>query len=247
MRKPVVSVVSYLNSYPFVYGLEYSGLAKSMELLKDPPARCAERLIKGEAVAGLIPIAALIDLPKYNIISDFVIAAKGHVKSVLLLSQVPPAQINQIVLDSESRSSNALTKVLAKNYWRKDIDWVNSNEGISLERIPETMIAIGDKAFQLAPLFPYKVDLAAEWFDMTGLPFVFAVWAGQQDFVLAGFNEALEWGVNHKAEAVKQYGSAGISHSDAVDYLNHNILYKLNDDCRKAMELFLILLKEITP
>lgn len=247
MTHPIVSVVSYLNSYPFVYGLEHSGLIKGFDLIKDTPAFCADRLASGEAIAGLVPVAALALLPNSKLISEFAIAAHGNVRSVLLLSKVPLQKISQIVFDPESLSSNALTRILAVKYWNLEIEWKRVAEVPNPMALPETMIAIGDKAFQLAPAYPFCIDLAAEWYKMTGLPFVFAVWAGNSSLIPQQFNEALEWGIARKEEAIKQYGSAGISVEEAISYLNNNIQYKMNADCYKAMDLFLRLLKEITP
>ncbi|MEP7264588.1 MAG: MqnA/MqnD/SBP family protein, partial [Bacteroidota bacterium] len=83
-EKVKVSVVSYLNSKPFAFGIENSTLRNQMEVTYDNPAKCAQRLIDGDADVGLVPVAVIPFIKNAEIISDYCIAAEGKVESVLL-------------------------------------------------------------------------------------------------------------------------------------------------------------------
>jgi len=103
-QKVRVSVVSYLNSKPFAYGIENSAIRNSIDVTYDNPAKCAQRLMDDEADIGLVPIAVIPSIKNAHIISDYCIAAEGKVESVLLLSQVPVEEIETIILDNQSRT-----------------------------------------------------------------------------------------------------------------------------------------------
>ena len=135
MDKIRISAVKYANTYPFIYGIMESGFYKKVILETDHPADCAAKLISGRADIGLIPVAALPLLKEYYIISDYCIGANGNVKTVMLLSNCSFDEIKTIYLDYRSRSSVNLTKVLAKNSWKKDFVWVDTAAGFDFTGI----------------------------------------------------------------------------------------------------------------
>ncbi len=119
MQKIKISSVSYINSLPFIYGIENSIFLNGNHILyKDSPANCADKLISNTIDLGLIPVAEILKIKNPQIISDYCIGAVGKVRTVLLLSQVPLSEINTILLDYESRTSVNLVKVLAEEFWK---------------------------------------------------------------------------------------------------------------------------------
>ena len=124
-----VSLISYLNSRPFLYGLENDPLRDHIRIFLDIPSRTADKLIHHQADVGLVPVGALIDLPGYRIVSDYCIGAVGAVRTVVLASDVPLEEIDCIVLDYQSRSSVLLARVLARFLWKKEYSWENSSTG----------------------------------------------------------------------------------------------------------------------
>ena len=118
MNKIRVSAVSYTNTKPFVYGLQHSGILDRIDLSLDIPSDCAAKVISDEADLGLIPVAALLSIPEYHIISDFCIGADGPVDSVFLFSEKPVEEIRSVSLDAQSRTSNGLARVLLKYHWK---------------------------------------------------------------------------------------------------------------------------------
>ncbi len=167
-RSVKVSCVSYLNSTPFDHGLLQHDFAGKLDLSLDIPSVCANKLITGKADIGLVPVAAISDIPGAQRISKWCIGADGPVKSVTLLSSVPLDQIETILLDYHSVTSVNLTKVLAKCFWKIKPVWINAKEGFEKNVVGTTAaVIIGDRSLEMQHLFPYVYDLAGEWKNYT--------------------------------------------------------------------------------
>jgi chorismate dehydratase len=251
MDKIRISAVKYANTYPFIYGLKKSGLDKSVILETDHPADCAIKLISGKADIGLVPVASLPLIKDYHIISDFCIGTNGIVRTVLLLSNCPFEEIETIYLDYRSLSSVSLTKVLAKNSWKRDFKWINTSKEFDFKNIGfnEAVVLIGDQCFEFETSFRYKLDLGMEWKNYCGLPFVFACWASNKDVdekFTEDFNEALKSGVENIDAVVTYFKKTGpITGPSLKSYLNDNIDYDFNNDKKKGLNLFLKLMQNI--
>ena len=239
MNKIRISAVSYTNTKPFVYGLQHSDIIDLIDLSLDIPSDCAKKLIDGQADIGLVPVVALLDIPDYHIISDYCIGAVTAVNSVFIFSNKPVEEIRTLRLDSESRTSNQLAKVLLKNYWRQQPEFVTSGEA-------DAFVEIGDRTFGKKDKFPYAYDLAEEWIKFTGLPFTFAVWASNkfipQDFI-DKFNTALKFGLDHREEVIKQLPEN--KDFDLEDYLRRHIDFSLDQKKQEALDKFLSLVRSL--
>lgn len=242
-----ISAVSYLNTFPFVYGLRESGLLQNFSLQLDVPSVCAERIKDGSADLALVPVAALQEIMNYHIISDYCIGAVGEVKTVILVSKVPLDKVSKIHLDFDSRTSVELARVLARHYWKIDPQWINLEPGQSEAKHDfESMVAIGDKTFQLRSQYPYVYDLAEAWIRFTGLPFVFAVWVSRvklQEEILHLFKQSLSFGVEHKDECLEYFSDKLPASVDCLEYLEKNISYHFDSGKRHGLELFLSYLR----
>lgn len=236
--KVKVSVVSYLNSKPFAYGIENSELKNKIEVVYDNPAKCAQRLMEGDADVGLVPVAVIPSIENANIISDYCISAMGRVESVLLVSQVPLEKIQTIVLDNQSRTSVLLARILAEELWKINPEWVNESSESVISPQTISAVVIGDRALEVKSSFKYVYDLAEEWDELTMLPFVFACWVSNKklkDSFIAEFNAALSLGLNNIDQLVQK---ENLKESD-THYLKNVIQYDLDSDKRKAINLFL--------
>ena len=251
MDKIRVSAVKYANTYPFIYGLTESGFDNKIVLQTDHPADCAAKLISGQVDIGLVPVATLPLLKEYHIISDYCIGANGNVRTVLLLSNCPFEEIKSIYLDYRSRSSVNLTKVLAKNSWKKEFNWINTSTGFDFVNIGwnEAVVLIGDQCFEFENKFRHKVDLAMAWKKFSGLPFVFAAWTSNKKLdneFLVEFNKSLQLGVNDIDAVVEKFGKTGVITGAVLKkYLTENIDFNLNEKKREGLKLFLDLLGKL--
>lgn len=238
-----ISAVSYLNTFPFVYGLKKSGMLDDLRLELDVPSVCARKLQNGEVDIALVPVGALTDMPDYQIVSPYCIGAQEKVRTVLLLSQMPLPEIRTIHLDYDSRTSVRLVKILASQFWTIHPEWKNLQADLSIgqEQHP-SLVAIGDKTFRIRDHYHYVYDLAEEWHRFTGLPFVFAVWVSRQrlpDEVIHALNKDLEFGLNHKADSLEYFRDRLPDCGDCLAYLENDISYELDDAKKEGMGLFL--------
>ncbi len=241
-----ISAVSYLNTFPFIYGLNKSKIKNEFEISRDVPAICAEKLISNQVDIGLVPVAVLPQLSYYNIITNYCIGAVGKVYTVLLLSHVPLNQISEIYLDNESRTSVQLVKVLAENFWKIKPDWINIKE--TETKNYQSVVLIGDKTFTEREKYPYVYDLAEEWSKYTSLPFVFACWVANkpipEEFNTL-FNESLQQGVENIDEVIKEFKDQIPVNVNAKEYYTEYISYNLDDNKRKGLNLFLSFLEKM--
>jgi chorismate dehydratase len=212
-----------------------------MILQLDNPAQCAEKLKKGDVDLGLIPVAVIPEIEGAQIISNYCIGAEGPVESVCLFSDVPVEDIENIVLDYQSRTSVQLVQYLAENLWKIEPNWIAADEDfISKIKGKTAGVVIGDRAFPLIEKFSVVKDLSEEWQTETGLPFVFACWVSNGDLDAGfrkSFEEALQFGLKNKQMAIDQY--AGSDHANLVRYVESVISYDLDEKKRQAMKLFL--------
>ncbi|WP_214070609.1 menaquinone biosynthesis protein [Mucilaginibacter sp. dw_454] len=247
MKNIRISAVSYTNTKPFLYGIQNTDIINQIDLSLDIPADCAQKLIDDKVDIGLIPVAAALNMPYWEIVSDYCIGAVGAVNSVFVFSNCDIKDVKSVQLDPESRSSNNLAKVLLKNYWKVTPELITNAADYSVDKNTDTaFVQIGDRTFGKKEQFKYVYDLAEEWQNFTGLPFVFAAWIANKpipaDFI-AAFNQSLKFGLDHRAELIKTLPVR--PDFDLEDYLMHKLDFTLNDDKRKALYLFLDYIKAL--
>jgi len=247
VKKIRISAVSYTNTKPFIYGLQHTGFVDKIELSLDTPADCARKLIDDTVDIGLIPVAATLNLPNWEIVSDYCIGAVGAVNSVFIFSNCPLNEIEFLQLDPESRSSNNLARVLLKNYWKLNPELIEGAANYSLSTETSTaFVQIGDRTFGKKNQYKYVYDLAEEWQKFTGLPFMFAGWIANKpiphEFMLE-FNAALKYGLDHREDLFKELPIR--DDFDIVDYLMVKIDFDLTEDKKKALYLFLDYIKRL--
>ncbi len=225
---------------------------------EDIPSICAQKLKFKQVDIGLVPVALLPELDAYSIITDYCIGANGKVDSVKLYSNVELHKIKTITLDYQSRSSIKLTKILAKEFWKIKPVYVDAKPGFENSGSEENaVVVIGDRTFDLNASdrgeqgkYKFGWDLSEEWKNFTGLPFVFAVWVLNSKNVSAEFikefNEVLKYAVqNIPAAIAADTSKLPSTNFNPENYLTKRIDFNLDDDKRKALELFLKKMKEL--
>jgi len=242
-----ISAVSYTNTKPFIYGIQHSDFLDKIELSLDTPTDCAQKLIDNKVDIGLIPVAATLNMPYWEIVSDYCIGAVGPVNSVFIFSNCDIKDVKRIQLDPESRSSNNLAKVLMKNFWKIQPELILNAEDYTTSADPETAcVLIGDRTFGKKDKYPFVYDLAGEWKKFTGLPFCFAAWIANkpipQEFI-DEFNTVLKSGLDHRAELLKELTPR--TDFDLEDYLMHKLDFDLTEKKKEALHLFLKYIKEL--
>ncbi|MDB5157238.1 MAG: menaquinone biosynthesis protein [Mucilaginibacter sp.] len=247
MKKIKISAVSYTNTKPFLYGIQRTDIINKIDLSLDIPSDCAQKLIDDKVDIGLIPVAATLNLPYWEILGTHCIGAVGAVNSVFIFSNCDIKEITHLQLDPESRSSNNLALVLLKNFWKIKPGLITNAPDYSVSPNQTTaFVQIGDRTFGKKEKYPFVYDLAEEWQKFTGLPFVFAAWIANKpipkDFA-DEFDQALKFGLNHRAELLKELPKR--PDFDMEDYLMHKLDFNLTEDKRKALYLFLDYIKAL--
>jgi chorismate dehydratase len=238
-----LGAVAYLNARPLVYGLELKSALFSLRF--DVPSKCASLLHENAIDIGMIPsIEYLRGHEAYHIVPELAITSDGPVASVALFTRVPVTAIRTIAADTSSRTSNALVRLLCLERFGIDPEFVPMapDAEAMLERCDAALL-IGDPALYLEtePIGVTKVDLGAEWTSMTGLPFVWAFWAGRGGALSAAGKEALiaarDAGVAGSDRLAEEY--CGPTHAAlGRAYLRDNIRYVLGDREAEGLRRF---------
>ena len=246
-----IGAVGYLNARPHVYGLDRS---PRFDVRFDVPAKCADLLHEGAVDLGLIPSIEYLRGPAeaphtYRIVPGVSIASRGPVASVALFTSKAIRDVRSIALDTSSRTSVALVRVLcAREFKIRPMLYSSGPRLDDMLAIADAGLLIGDKALFLdreasrAGETLNKIDLGEVWTRATGLPFVYAFWAGRPDVLTAEDVEALQRardeGVRRIAEIAAGCFSDPRQQSIGARYLRDNIKYDLGDDERAGLELF---------
>lgn len=241
LSKIRVAAVSYLNTKPLLYGIKRHPVMEQIDLIEDYPSKIAQMLIDDEVDMGLIPVAATLHMPQWFLTTDYCIGSVGAVASVCIFSEVPMAQIESIYLDYQSRTSVNLAKVLLREYWKKDVVYIDASGEDYRQHITGTTagVVIGDRALEQRQQSKYIYDLGEAWRQHTGLPFVYAGWIANKQLpssFIAAFNEANAIGI-HNIDAVVAENPFTVF--DLKKYYTEYISYALDEKKREGLELFL--------
>jgi chorismate dehydratase len=241
-----VCAVSYLNTVPLVWGLLHGEQRGVFDLLFRVPAECADMVASGAADMGIIPSFELIGRD-YGIVPGVGIACRGAVRSILLVSKRPANQIRTLAADASSRTSVALARIiLAQRYGVEPTVVTRPPDLPGMLGEADGALIIGDPALRIDPeTTPFHVyDLGREWTEMTGLPMVFAVWAGPREFVTAevavAFQDSCACGLRSLERIVaEEAATRGFAPELVRRYLASHIVFQLGQAEREGMELFL--------
>lgn len=244
MAKLRVGIVNYLNSKPLAWGFLKGHHADLFVPSFHPPAQVARLLAEGSLDVGLIPSIEVQRIPRLKILPDLCVAATHEVESVLLVAKGPIEEVRRLALDQNSRTSAGLVRILLAERW-----------GIRPETVPlrpeiERMMAeadaaliIGDPALKVDRERYVVYDLAAEWRALTGLPFVFAVWAVRPEVEFADlafyFKSSLRYGLSSLDILTREAAAElGLEKADVRSYLTESLSFFLREDEIAGLEEF---------
>ncbi len=210
MQRLRISIVQYLNTAPLVWGFTNGPLAGKYDLSFTVPSQCAEALRTGAADIAIIPAIEYQRIPALVVLPDLAIASKNRVRSLLIIAKKPIEQVRSIALDRSSRSTQALTRILAAEHWKIDAEFCETAPDLRamLESTDAAML-IGDPALRISVAIEKKstvgpqgravcqaatlgiagtgifhaYDVVGEWHKYTSLPAVMAVWAARPEAV----------------------------------------------------------------
>ena len=224
--------VPYLNARPLTYAI-----AEPIVLME--PKRLAAELHENLLHAALVPLVEVLEnADAYHIVDGIAIGALNSVYSVVMVHTMAVVRIKTVALDSASKTSNQLIRVLLQKYYRIKPTYVSPDETADAE------VMIGDPAIAYRRSHPDEryLDLAQSWHSHTGLPFVFAVWAVRKDAPNVGV----------LAKNLRAAAKVGLAARDEIAknhfeyrYLTEHLYYQLNAPQKKAIAAFASDLVEI--
>jgi chorismate dehydratase len=238
-RSTRVSLIDYVNAWPLTWGF-LQGVVEDVDLITDTPAECADRLRRGEVDAGLVPSVEAGRIPGLRIVRGLGIAAREEVRSVVLASKVPVGDIRSVAVDSSSRSSAAMLRVLL-------LDLFATSPGLhaSVPDLGEMLahhdaaLLIGDLALTADLSGLHVVDLAGAWRKLTDLPFVFAVWAVRPGVPPEPFLWSRDFARRHSAELLRAASArTGVAEGPLRDYLDGALHHDLGTEDEEGLAEF---------
>lgn len=244
MPKLRVGIVDYLNSKPLAWGFLKGHHANLFVPSLHPPARVARLLADRGLDAGLIPSIEVARIPGLEVLPDLCVAADREVRSVLLLARRPLYEVRRIALDVNSRTSVALLRILCTDRFGIAPEFVTlPPEPEQMLEDAEAALIIGDPALRVDRERYQVFDLAAEWKDLTGLPFVFAVWAVRADVefpdLAVYFKSSLRHGLASLDSLVRESAAElGLETAMIRRYLTEHLSFVLRDRERNALREF---------
>jgi len=253
-----IGAVGYLNARPLVFDLEQD---PRFDVRFDLPARCADLLHAGLTDLGLIPSIELLRAPggpdAYRIVPDLAIASRGTVASVAIFTTRDMRDVRSISLDTSSRTSVALTRVMCARVFEIEPRFAGHGPDLpAMLQEADAALIIGDQALFIdgGPVLVgegagtrtvtvEKIDLGQLWLETTGLPFVYAFWAGRPGAVgpdeVRALQATREASLGRTREISQFYFPGDPVRQDISDrYLRDNIKYYLGPDERAGLELF---------
>jgi chorismate dehydratase len=240
-----LGAVGYLNARPLTWALDRA--PDRWHVRYDVPAVCASLLHAGEVHLGLIPSVEYLQAPDYRFVPGVGIGSRGPVRSVALFTRVPLRAIRAVAVDTSSRTSVALIKVLCRHRFRIEPEFVPHGPDLeTMTRRADAALLIGDPALDADErvLGLEKIDLGDEWTAMTGLPFIYAAWTGRPGAVtdadVRALQEAQAEGARATTAIAAEYGrgdAAAITRAAA--YLRDNVKYGLGPEDAAGLQMFL--------
>lgn len=244
MHPPRISASSYSNTAPLVWSFLYGSNHGKIEIILDnAPARSAELLAQDRVDAALVPVIASQFIDGVSLIPGVCVGAKERVRSVCLVTRgADLADVRSVSLDTCSRTSVVLTKIVFREFFGSEPGWRDASPNIdAMLAESDAALLIGDPALSLSSNPAYRTfDLANLWRDHTGLGFIFAMWMTRRDRVDIDFAAARDEGLRHLDEIVANYEPhIPLSHEELIAYLSNNISYQPDDSMLRGLELYL--------
>ena len=240
-----IGAVGYLNARPLTWALDRD--PGRWRVRYDVPSVCASLLHEGQVDLGLIPSIEYLHSDEYRFVPGVGIGSRGPVASVALYTRRPIGDIRHIALDTSSRTSVTLIRVLCRHHFHINPSFVPHGPDLALMTTAcDAGLLIGDPAFDADhdALGLGKIDLGEVWTEMTGLPFVYAAWTGRQagidDDVIRALQQAQTEGVAAREAIAAEYGAGDASRAArAVIYLRDNVKYGFGAEEAAGLQMFL--------
>ena len=262
VSKTKISIVKYLNAVPLAWGILEGRQSDRFDPVLHTPSECADQLLQGKVDVGLIPSIEFQRIAGAKVIPGPVVASRHRVRSVLLISVLPLWKVKTVAVDTSSRTSAVLARIVFDEFFHTRPDFRPSPPDLpSMLAQNDAAVLIGDaalkfmeenerpdaekqKALLKAGPQPLEVfDLAERWKFLTGLPFVFAFWAArsgvQRDGIVEALKASREYGVQNIPAIAQRYSQElSLKEEFLREYLTENVHYYMDNACVEGLRQF---------
>ncbi|MBM4295483.1 MAG: menaquinone biosynthesis protein [Deltaproteobacteria bacterium] len=252
-QKPRLGRIQYLNSLPIYFALENVFGENGFHLAPDTPAGLNARMRRGELDVSGISAMEYARWPlEYYLLPDLSISSQGPVGSVILFSRAPFSDLHgqAVAVSAASASGAALLKVLMAEVFKAEPEYQAAPLTNGVRQKYSGVLAIGDEALRLkmAGEWPYELDLGAAWQELTGLPFVFGVWAVRREFARNQPESATalhrlllrsrDWGVQALPELSRMAARFSEMSAEQILAYFHQLDFSLGPEQEKGLKTF---------
>ena len=237
-----IGAVPYLNAKPLIYTLSRDD--PNFQLSVAVPSQLANQLQAGHLDVALIPSIEYLRNQNYRVIPNISISSHGPVRSVKLFSKVPIEKLQRVALDTSSRTSRALLKILLAEKYGLNPEYTSYAHRSPIHNTDaDAVLLIGDAAMQQSDEGWYTLDLGEEWHSMTGMPFVYALWVTKENVALDDIPQILRQAKQDGLQLIPEIAQVeapklNLPESLCREYLTQNIGYDLNEAELAGLRLF---------
>ena len=240
-----MGAVGYLNTTPLVWGMLHGPQRDLVDLSFAIPAVCAQEVENGTTQIGLVPVAE-VARQNLEIVPGVGITCLGAVRSILLFSRVPWKDVRTLATDMSSRTSVQLARVILRERFGVEPRITAHNPDLeTMLTAADAALIIGDPALRIDPQeTPYHwLDLGEEWFSLTQLPMVFAVWAGKPNLPVEELSKltrgSYQFGKTRLTDIIaSECVQRGIGYDLADEYLRRYIRFEIGPPEQRGLETF---------
>jgi chorismate dehydratase len=239
-----VAASSYLNTAPLIWSFLYGSRHDDVNLVTDAaPARCADLLVSGDVDVALVPIIEYQRIPDVRIVPGVCVGSHSAVRSVVLVSKHDDLKdIRRVALDVSSRTSQALVKILFREFLDFEPKWEIFNPDIhAMLKDNDAALVIGDPAMNVLLPDVHVFDLASVWRRFTNAGFVFAMWMARSAEAAnrVDFAGARDEGLEHLDEIISRYETdVLLPRVEIRKYLTENITFNVDESLEQGMRLY---------
>lgn len=236
-----LGTIPYLNGKPLTYGLDFES---KVELVVDVPSRLADMLREHEIAAGLVSSVACFMNPNLQIVPQISISCRGIAESVKIFYKNKIEKARKVALDTSSLTSVLLAKVILRERYNLTPQFIPMRPQVDeMLSVCDAAVVIGDTTMKVPPGRWAEIDLGSEWFSLTRLPFVFAVWAVNPEMASSELTKILQRAKQNGLDALSTIAESesrrlGLSYEKCYHYLSEIMDYNLTKEHLEALEVF---------
>jgi chorismate dehydratase len=209
------------------------------------PAYCADLLARKEVEAALVPIIEYQRMDGIRVVPDVCVGSHRAVRSVVLVSRHDDLRnVHRVALDESSRTSQALVKIIFREFVHSEPVWESSIPDITaMLQGNDAALVIGDPAMRISPKDFHVFDLATLWRKFTDTGFVFAMWMAREAAAAAvakvDFAGARDEGLQQIDEIISRYEvDVPLPIDEVREYLTDNITFTVDKSLEQGMRLY---------